>query len=270
MNDTQPPVTPRTRDRWVEHPQGQLFTRTWEPADAAPARNPIVLFHDSLGSVDLWRAFPAELCTATGRAVIAYDRLGFGKSAPRTGLPSLQFVGEEASIYFPALREQLGLDRFVALGHSVGGGMAVHCAVENPTRCEALVTIAAQVFAEERTLEGIRAAREQFKDPAQVQRLAKYHGEKARWVLDAWIDNWLSPGFATWTVEAVLPRVTCPVLVIHGVDDEYGSVRHAELIGSLVAGPAQVEILEATGHVPQRERPEVVLGFVRAFLAGLP
>ena len=103
-----------------------------------------------------------------------------------------------------------------------------------------------------------------------MQRLAKYHGDKARWVLDAWIDNWLSPGFASWTVEAVLPRVACPVLAIHGVDDEYGSIRHAELIGRLVGGPARVEILEDTGHVPQRERPELVLGLVREFLAGLP
>ena len=267
MNDSQPAPTTTTRDRWVEHPQGRLFTRTWEPAGAAPSRSPIVMFHDSLGSVELWRAFPAELSAATGRAVIAYDRLGFGKSDARSGLPSLDFVGEEASIYFPALRDQLGLTAFVACGHSVGGGMAVHCAAENAARCEALVTIAAQVFAEDRTLEGIRAAREQFKDPEQVQRVAKYHGEKARWVLDAWIDNWLSPGFASWTVEAVLPRVACPVLAIHGVNDEYGSVRHAELIGRLVSGPARVEILPDTGHVPQRERPELVLGLVREFLA---
>ena len=270
MSDTQT-APDQTSDRWVDHPQGRIFTRTWEPAgaaDGAPRGSPIVLFHDSLGSVELWRSFPAELSAATGRAVIAYDRLGFGKSDPRTGLPSLHFVGEEATVYFPALREQLGLQTFVACGHSVGGGMAVHCAAENAARCEALVTIAAQVFAEDRTLEGIRAAREQFKDPAQVQRLAKYHGDKARWVLDAWIDNWLSPGFASWSVAPVLPRVVCPVLAIHGVNDEYGSVRHAEMIGKLSGGPAQIEILADTGHVPQRERPEQVLGFVRAFLAG--
>lgn len=272
MSDKQLAPT-QARDRWVDYPQGRIFTCTWQPsgvAHGAPPGSPIVLFHDSLGSVELWRSFPAELSAATGRTVIAYDRLGFGKSDPRSGLPSLHFVGEEATIYFPALREQLGLQTFVACGHSVGGGMAVHCAAENADRCEALVTIAAQVFAEDRTLEGIRAAREQFKDPAQVQRLAKYHGDKARWVLDAWIDNWLSAGFASWTVEAVLPRVTCPALAIHGVNDEYGSVRHAELIGRLVGGPVRIEILQDTGHVPQRERPELVLGLVREFLASVP
>jgi pimeloyl-ACP methyl ester carboxylesterase len=269
MNESKTSATIDRNDRWVEHPHGRIFTRTWTPAgmaDAAERRSPIVLFHDSLGCVEIWRGFPAELSQTTGRQVIAYDRLGFGKSDPRVGLPSLDFVGEEASIYFPALSEQLGLQRFVAFGHSVGGGMAIHCAAEYPVQCEALVTVAAQVFAEDRTLEGIRAAREQFRDEGQFQRLAKYHGDKTRWVLDAWIENWLSPGFASWTVAPVLPRVTCPVLAIHGVLDEYGSVRHAQMIGELASGPTRIEILEGVGHVPQRERPEQVLALVSELL----
>jgi pimeloyl-ACP methyl ester carboxylesterase len=144
--------------------------------------------------------------------------------------------------------------------------MAVHCAAAFPTRCEALVTVAAQVFPEDRTLEGIRAAKEQFSDPEQVERLARYHGEKTRWVLDAWIGNWLDPGFASWSLADVRPQVTCPVLAIHGAHDEYGSTRHPELIGRLCKGPVQVEVLPGVGHVPQRERPEQVLGLVAGFV----
>lgn len=233
-------------------------------------RTPIVLLHDSLGSVALWRDFPGQLAAATGRRVVAYDRLGFGQSDVRTDRPSIDFVGEEATLYFPAVREQLGLARFVALGHSVGGGMAIHCAAADPDACEALVTIAAQVFAEERTLEGIRAAKEQFRDPAQVQRLARYHGERTAWVLDAWIGNWLHPDFADWNLLEVLPRVACPVLALHGDSDEYGSTRHPTLIGERSGGSAQVAILPETGHVPHRERPQVVLQRIGEFLAALP
>jgi pimeloyl-ACP methyl ester carboxylesterase len=258
-----------TRDRCAEHPQGRIFTRSWAPAEGAEpvARpSPILLLHDSLGCVELWRDFPAALSHATGREVIAYDRLGFGKSAPRTGRPTLGFVAEEASVHVPVILEQLGVDGFIALGHSVGGGMAVQCAAALAPRCEALVTVAAQVFPEDRTLEGIRAAKEQFNDPAQVERLARYHGEKTRWVLDAWIGNWLDPGFACWSLADVLPQVSCPVLAIHGELDEYGSTRHPELIGRLAKGPARVEILPGVGHVPHRERPEQVLGLVAGFL----
>ncbi|WP_246483657.1 alpha/beta fold hydrolase [Paenacidovorax monticola] len=141
--------------------------------------SPIVLFHDSLGCVELWRDLPAALCLATGRPVIAYDRLGFGRSDARRLRPPLDFVAQEADDYFPVLREQLGVERFIALGHSVGGGMAIHCAAEWADTCDALVTVAAQVFAEERTLGGIRVAREQFQDPQQIERLARYHGSKA-------------------------------------------------------------------------------------------
>lgn len=259
-------------DHWVAHPQGRIFARSWMPAgraDTATPESPIVVLHDSLGCVELWRDFPAELSAATGRRVIAYDRLGFGKSDPRAGRPALDFVAEEAQIYFPQLREQLGFERFIAFGHSVGGGMGIHCAAALGTDCEALVTVAAQVFAEDRTLRGIAEAKELFKDATQLRRLEKYHGGKARWVLEAWTENWLDPAFATWSLSEVLPRVRCPVLAIHGVHDEYGSTRHPELIGQLCGGPARVEILADTYHVPHRERPGVVLELVAGFVASI-
>ncbi len=259
-------------DQWVDHPRGRIFVRAWTPsstADASTPDSPIVLFHDSLGCVELWRDFPAELAAATGRRVIAYDRLGFGKSDPRAERPSLDFVAEEARDCFPVLREQLGIGRFIAFGHSVGGGMAIHCAAAFGADCDALITESAQMFAEDRTLQGIAEAKEQFKDAQQLRRLERYHGDKARWVLEAWTENWLHPDFAAWSLTGVLPEVTCPVLAIHGIHDEYGSTRHPQLIGQLCAGPARVEILEDTFHVPHRERPGVVLGLLAGFVGSL-
>lgn len=265
-----PALPPEARDHWIAHPQGRLFARTWTPALPAGAgvgAAPIVLFHDSLGCVELWRDFPAQLAQATARPVVAYDRLGFGRSDARAERPSLDFVAEEAALYFPAVREQLGLRRFTAFGHSVGGGMAIECAARFAADCEALVTESAQVFPEERTLQGIRTAREQFRDPAQRERLARYHGSKAAWVLDAWIENWLAPGFAAWTLTGVLARVACPVLALHGEEDEYGSPAHPRLIAEHSGGPARAELLPALQHVPHRERPELVLALVAGFLA---
>ena len=258
---------PSAQDHWVALPQGRCFARSWTPEAGAAGASPIVLLHDSLGCVALWRDFPPLLAAATGRRVIAYDRLGFGESDPRRVRPAIDFVAQEAIDYFPALREQLGLERFVLLGHSVGGGMAIECAAAFPTACEALVTESAQVFAEDRTLEGIRAAQRQFDDPEQVERLSRYHGARAPWVLDAWIGNWLDPRFGEWNVLQALPRVRCPTLVLHGDSDEYGSLRHPSLIGERCGGATQVEILADTGHVPHRERPALVLEHLRAFLA---
>ena len=256
------------RDLWVDHPQGRIFAREWSPPGVGAHRppSPIVLFHDSLGCVELWRDFPAALSVASGRRVIAYDRLGFGRSDAREVLPELDFIAEEARVYFPAVREQLGLERFVVFGHSVGGGMAVNCAAAFAGACDALITESAQVFPEDLTLSSIAEAKGQFVDESQLQRLARYHGDKARWVLDAWTESWLHPGFAAWSLKSVLPQVRCPVLAIHGMHDEYGTRVHPEMIGELSAGPAQVAILPDTFHVPHRERPEAVIELVCGFL----
>lgn len=262
-------------DHWVSHPQGRLFARRWSPprtgaVEALPPA-PVLLFHDSLGCVALWRDFPARLAARLGRDVIAYDRLGFGQSEPRRDRLSTQFAAEEAASVLPRLRAVLGIGRFVAFGHSVGGGMAVHAAAQWADDCQALVTVAAQAFVEARTVQGMEQAREMFRDPAQRERLARYHGERTDWVLQAWIGTWLSPEFASWNLSAVLPRVRCPALVLHGEHDEYGSGRHPETLGRLCGGPARVEILAGTAHVPHRERPDEVLDLVAAFLQpGLP
>lgn len=254
----------QSQDVFVPAAGGQLFVRRWTP-DAPGANDvPLVLMHDSLGCVELWRDFPQQLALATGRAVIAYDRLGFGRSDPHSGTLGPDFVVREAIEGFRAVREALDLDRFAAFGHSVGGGMAIASAAAYPQSCRALVTESAQVFAEDRTLEGIRQARESFAQPGQLDRLKKYHGEKAAWVLGAWIDTWLSPDFADWTLDAQLAQVTCPALALHGDNDEYGSTVHAERIAQLAG--AKAVIFKQCGHVPHRELPGQVLETVAAWL----
>jgi len=258
-------------DVWIAHPGGRISARVWSPEEprAAADDSPIVLFHDSLGCVELWRSFPAALCVGTGRRVIAYDRLGFGRSDPRDERPALDFIADESRTYFPTIRQQMGFGRFIAFGHSVGGGMAVHCAADFADACEALITESAQAFPEDRTLQSISAAREQFKAAGQIERLEKYHGNKARWVLEAWTECWLHPDFATWTLEPILPRVTCPLLAIHGVHDEYGTTRHPRMIADLSNGPSRVEIMADTYHVPHREKERGVVELVRDFIASI-
>lgn len=251
-------------DSLVPVPGGSVFVRRW--IRACSDRPPLILLHDSLGSVEQWRDFPEALATVADTEVIAYDRLGFGRSAPRPERPSVNFVSEEAATFFPALRRALGLTTFSLFGHSVGGAMALAIAASEQEGCRAVITEAAQAFVEERTLEGIRAAKAEFDRPEQFARLTRWHGEKARWVLDAWAEVWLSPQFRSWSLDGQLPSVRCPVLAIHGDLDEYGSVEFARRIAGKVAGPAELAILEGCGHVPHRERRADVLRLVAAFL----
>lgn len=205
----------------------------------------------------------------TGRQVIAYDRLGFGQSDVNQGSLPPDFIAKEAEVDFAAVRQQFAIERFILFGHSVGGCIAVNCAALYGDACVALITESAQAFVENRTVQGIKEAQELFKDASQVSRLKKYHGEKAQWVLDAWINTWLHPAFASWSLRSVLPKVTCPLLVIHGSDDEYGSSRHPEIIGQLAGGTAHVEIMPDIRHVPHREKEDLVAGMIAGFIESL-
>ncbi|TWI35185.1 alpha/beta fold hydrolase [Paracoccus sulfuroxidans] len=257
--------TPDPRDEYLQTPDGRLFLRLWPmPGDRAP----ILLMHDSLGSVELWRSFPAHLALRTGRSVIAYDRLGFGRSDPRDALPGPDFVAEEARGAVPLICRHLGLTHFIACGHSVGGGMAVEIAAQEPERCIALITIAAQAVNEPKTKAGVQEAKDTFSDPEALGRLHRYHGEKSRWVVDAWTENWLSEAFADWTLTQTIARVPCPTLALHGELDEYGSVENAARIARAPQG--RMKILTGVGHVPHRDNEALLLDEVAAFLGLLP
>jgi pimeloyl-ACP methyl ester carboxylesterase len=248
---------------------GRMYAKRWQPKQ--PALDvPVVLLHDSLGCVELWRDFPEALCNATGRAVVAYDRLGFGRSDRRSELPSNRFISEEAEIYLPALLDALALENVVLCGHSVGGGMAIIAAGCLTSRCAAVISESAQAFVEPRTRQGILRAQSEFKDPRAFVKLQQYHGEKAEWVLRAWTDTWLSDAFTGWSLSAELPQMRCPSLVIHGDSDEYGSTAFPETIARLAGGPCQMHVLTGVGHVPHRSHKEVVLRLISDFLSREP
>lgn len=255
-------------DSYVEALGQRTFVRRWTP-DACDRDTPVVLLHDSLGSVDLWRDFPEALAARLKRPVIAYDRPGFGRSSPGSDDAPLDFIEREARTHFPALRRALGLTSFGLFGHSVGGAMAIVIAATQRNDCEFVVTESAQAFVEPRTLDGIRTARTQFEDEAQFARLAKWHGERARWVLRAWTGVWLDPAFARWSLDPWLPQVRCPVLAIHGDHDEYGSSAFPRRIVEGVGGVSQLAILEDCGHVPHRERTGDVLRHVAEFVSSV-
>lgn len=261
--------SPLPIDRFITTPQGRLFTRCWR-SDLLAQRAPIILFHDSLGSVQQWRDFPTLLSQASQRSVIAYDRLGFGQSDHNSTQLQSYFVQAEAEHGLAPLRHAFHIDHMILLGHSVGGGMALAAAAAFPDVTDGVISIAARAFTEDQTLDGIRQAKNAFQDAGQMERLAKYHGDKSRWVLDAWIETWLGPAFAHWSLDAELGRITCPILALHGDQDEYGSNAHPQRIAAQAKTPVQAVILPDCHHMPHREMPDMVLKLISKFLAQLP
>lgn len=250
----------------ADSPHGPLYGQVWRGDDG---QLPILMLHDSLGAVSLWRDFPQQLAKATGRTVVAYDRAGFGRSVVRTKPVASSFIADEAHEGILPVMQALGLQRVILLGHSVGGGMSLAAAAALPEQVAGAVTIAAQTFVEERTLQGIREAKLAFAQDGQIERLARYHGERARWVLDAWIETWMAPSYADWSLAGVLPEITVPVLALHGQNDEFGSERHPKMIAELGGGAARMLMLDGIGHMPHREATDRVLAEIGCFIDGL-
>ena len=147
--------------------------------------------------------------------------------------------------------------------------MAAVCAALYPFNCVALITESAQAMVEDVTLEGIRKAKVNFKNEKFFNRLAKYHADKTQWVLDAWTETWLNPAFAAWSLYRYLAQVCCPVLSIHGEQDEYATLAQPQRFVERVQGAAELCIIPECQHFPHQEKPEQVLQVIKQFLANI-
>ena len=229
------------------------------------AHPPIVLLHEGLGSVSMWHGFPAALAAHLHRRVFAYSRPGHGQSDIPAAPLTTRFMHDEAINRLPRMLDAAGIDRAVLFGHSDGGSIALIAATTSPERTEALVLEAPHVFVEDvsiRSIERMKAAYEQTDLRA---RLMKHHRDVDA-AFRGWNDVWLDPAFRAWNIEEYLPRVTCPVLLIQGEQDEYGTLGQIQAIASGVAGPVQQLILPDCGHSPHRDQPKKVLGAIDDFL----
>lgn len=229
----------------------------------------LVFLHEGLGSVGQWRDFPSLLSEKTGLPALVYDRWGYGNSEPFTLPRPAGYLHDEAIASLPAVLEACGIASSILVGHSDGGSIALIHAATRPEAVRAVITEAAHVFVEDVTLEGIREAVKVYASTDLGRRLARYHGDKTDLVFRGWADTWLSPEFRDWNIEEYLPGVRCPILIIQGIDDQYGTPSQVDAIRRQVSGRA-VPMLVRCGHIPHAEAKEEVLeamaGFIRKCL----
>jgi pimeloyl-ACP methyl ester carboxylesterase len=222
-----------------------------------------VLLHEGLGSVGLWRDFPARLNAATGRRVVAFSRFAHGRSEPPPQPRTPAFFHEEALEVLPEVLARLDAPEPILVGHSDGASIALIHAGHHPVSGIAL--LAPHVFVEAVTVAEIRIARERYAEGGLRERMARHHDDVDA-AFRGWCDVWLDPAFRDWNLEADAERVTCPALLIQGVDDPYGTLAQLDRIEARVRGP--VTRLELPGgHSPHLEAPEAVLAAIRDWLA---
>jgi pimeloyl-ACP methyl ester carboxylesterase len=232
-----------------------------KPKAQSPA---IVMLHEGLGSIAMWKNFPQQVADATGCEVLAYSRYGYGNSDPIDKSHAVDYVHKEALESLPDLLDQLHIERPILFGHSDGASIALIHAGGAGRALTGVIAMAPHVLVESVSITSIADAKEAYLNDNLREKLGRYHAnvDSAFW---GWNDVWLLPEFQLWNIEKYLPAIICPVLAIQGEDDAYGTMEQIDIIGRKVK---QVDLLKLPrcGHSPHIDQPLAVLKAVAAFV----
>lgn len=241
------------------------------PHPALTAQPTLVLLHEGLGSVALWRDFPDKLAQVTGCPVVSYSRAGYGHSDPTSIPRPLTYMHDEARDVLPHLLDAIQARQVILIGHSDGASIAlIYAGVSRDPRLSALTLIAPHVFTEPLCLNSIADAREAYNQPQSKLRdgLARYHSN-VDVAFKGWNDAWLDPNFVTWNLEGFVPGIRCPVLLIQGEQDQYGTAAQINAIELAMQSDItrQTVWLKDCRHSPHRDQPEATLQVIQEFIS---
>jgi pimeloyl-ACP methyl ester carboxylesterase len=230
----------------------------------------LVLLHEGLGCLDMWRDFPEALSAATGASVLVYSRPGYGRSDPVPLPRPLDYMEAHARTVLPAILNVMDFDSFILVGHSDGASIAtVYAGEAADPRLRGLSLMAPHFFVEEMGLHAIEQARKTFEAGQLRRALARYHGANVDCAFYGWSGAWLDPGFRTWNLGQFLRRIRVPVQIIQGAGDEYGSPDQISYARDQCPGPVETLLLEDCGHAPFRDQIDHTLSAIGAFLRRL-
>ena len=229
----------------------------------------LVMLHEGLGAVGLWKDWPEALAEATGMGVLAYSRAGYGRSSPVPLPRPLEYMTSEAEDVLGPVLDAAGVRSAVLLGHSDGGTIAaIYAGSVSDMRVRGLILIAPHFFAEAAGLEAIRAAKSAYEDGDLKERLARHH-DHPDVAFYGWHDAWTDPRFADWNVADAIDHWRIPALVVQGAEDEYGTLAQVREVQDRAYSPVEALVVDGAGHAPHQDAPEVVTPAVAGFCATL-
>jgi pimeloyl-ACP methyl ester carboxylesterase len=234
----------------------------------SPDRAPtLVLLHEGLGCVAMWRDFPRALAARTGYGVLVYSRPGYGRSDPTPRPPELRFMDEEAFSVLPAVLDQAGIRKAILVGHSDGASIAaIYAGGVQDFRIRGLVLMAPHFFVEDLSITSIEAAKAAYEQGDLRERLKRYHGDNVDTAFQVWNAAWLDPGSRNWRIDDRVAHVRVPILIVQGADDQYGTTDQVSLAQDSAYCPVEALVLPDCRHSPHLDQPEATLAAVAEFV----
>lgn len=218
---------------------------------------PLVLLHNGLGST---RSFVKQVHEFSKHfKVIAYDRLGYGRSTHITALKEgwLEESVEDLSYFLDAIK----IEGAHFCGVCVGGAIALLFAAQNPSRANQIVAAGTGCFGEEETLS---RALKLYPRPGHLpdswsQELSDHHGEEYGGnlyrIFHQAIREENGYPFKRYDLRPILPAVRSPVLVIYGDRDNLFDIEQALAMYRHLSN-AELCVVPNCGHLPNEERYE--------------
>jgi len=241
----------------------RLEIRCWGPPPAQAMT--LVLLHEGLGSISLWRDIPEALVGLTGCGVLAWSRAGYGQSDPADLPRPMDYMTREALEVLPDILDVADLRRMVLIGHSDGASIAaIYAGKRFDPRLKGLVLIAPHFFAEPAGLAAIKAAKTAYETTDLRDRLARHHRDPDN-AFYGWNDAWLTPEFNNWNIAPVIDAITVPVLAIQGEDDEYATMAQIDTLQTRLRPRLQKLLLAGCKHAPQVEHRARTLAAIQEF-----
>jgi len=256
------------QDESVELDDGVVLQLRWGRQPSGEGKPVLILLHEALGCIEMWKRFPQQLAESTGLNLLVFERRGYGRSSPITLPRPDDYLMDEGGIWLPRLLDRLGLQEVILFGHSDGGSIALIGAACCPDQVRGVVTLAAHIYVDHLTLAGIEEAVERYRNTDLPERLARYHGDRTDLIFRAWHETWLRPSCnQRLDLRPQLAQIRCPALIMQGDRDEYGVPEQVTDTCAGIGAQAQGVFIPDCGHVPHLEHPEAVIGHTRAFLA---
>ncbi|MFL4968330.1 MAG: alpha/beta fold hydrolase [Xanthobacteraceae bacterium] len=245
---------------------GHRIEAAWHgPApDQAPT---LVLLHEGLGCVTMWRDIPRLLAERTGYGVLVYSRPGYGRSDPIARPRALRYMDEEAFEVLPAVLDQAGVGKTILVGHSDGASIAtIYAGGRQDFRVRGLVLMAPHFFVEDLSIHSIVDAKQAYETGDLRERLKRHHGDNVDTAFYSWNAAWLDPGSRNWRIDDRLAHIRVPMLIVQGTDDQYGTTAQVTLAEQETYCPVETLVLDNCRHAPHLDQPQATLAAVAEFV----
>jgi pimeloyl-ACP methyl ester carboxylesterase len=154
----------------------------------------------------------------------------------------------------------------ILIGHSDGGKIAMYYAARYPHRVDSLIVVSTHVYLEPKMSPGIQGVLQNYRDDDRFrEKLRRVHGDKAEALFHGWYDSWTDPRNLGWDMRPILGQITCPTLVIQGLEDEHATPQHARDITAAITG-AELWLVPQAGHMLPQDIPDAFNSKMLEFL----